>query len=333
MGLLVSGQAACVPSILSGKDVVVAAETGSGKTHGYLVPLFEKLCAPTDPPGISDDTQVCAQPHKLLLVLCPNVMLCEQVVRMANCLCSSHGEPLLKVYAGWPVVQPDVLVSTPAALLNCLFAHNPEKGWRMQFLHDVKYVVFDEADMLLCGSFQNQVVSLINLLRFDEKRLSKIQGSTLENSEKLNTDAVVDFLPEGEELLAVSNSLGEDDSEDALDLEDVKMEENGETKASSYRSKDWRRVRKTYIRSKQYIFVAATLPESGKKTAGGVLKLVLVDISYDSLSAEGVAYIASHALNICGMNERTYTNYINNGDTDFVIEIIDVMECVVNEEG
>ncbi|CAA2955253.1 DEAD-box ATP-dependent RNA helicase 22 [Olea europaea subsp. europaea] len=33
-------QAVCIPSILSGSDVVVAAETGGGKTHGYLIPLI-----------------------------------------------------------------------------------------------------------------------------------------------------------------------------------------------------------------------------------------------------------------------------------------------------
>lgn len=139
--------------------------------------------------------------------------------------------------------------------------------------------VFDEADMLLCGSFQNQVISLINFLRFDEKQLSTIQRSTPENSEKLNTAAVADFLPEGEELLAGSDSSGEDGSEDNRNVEDVRME-NGVTKASSYKSKDWRRVRKTYIGSKQYIFVAATLPESGKKTAGGVLKRMFPEASW-----------------------------------------------------
>ena len=36
---------------------------------------------------------------QLSLVLCPNVMLCEQVVRMANCLRGDNGEPLLKAAA------------------------------------------------------------------------------------------------------------------------------------------------------------------------------------------------------------------------------------------
>lgn len=47
------------------------------------------------------------------LVLCPNVMLCEQVVRMANCLVDEYGEPLLSVAA---VCGRQVLVSACISL-------------------------------------------------------------------------------------------------------------------------------------------------------------------------------------------------------------------------
>ncbi|GAB2280411.1 hypothetical protein Dimus_015044 [Dionaea muscipula] len=80
-------------------DTVVAAETGSGKTHGYLVPLLDKLHqVPAGSGNINSghDRDIL---NRLCLVLCPNVMLCEQVVRMANCLCGEDGEPLLKAAA------------------------------------------------------------------------------------------------------------------------------------------------------------------------------------------------------------------------------------------
>lgn len=95
----VSIQAACIPSILSGSDVVVAAETGSGKTHGYLIPLIDKLCSIPDNTASNMADDGSNRPHSLFLVLCPNVMLCEQVVRMANCLCDDNGEPLVQVAA------------------------------------------------------------------------------------------------------------------------------------------------------------------------------------------------------------------------------------------
>lgn len=88
-------QAACVPAILSGDDVVVAAETGSGKTHGYLVPIIQKLCSNSN--ALPDPKL--KNPQQISLVLCPNVMLCEQVVRMANSLCGEAGGPLLKAAA------------------------------------------------------------------------------------------------------------------------------------------------------------------------------------------------------------------------------------------
>lgn len=79
--------------------MVVAAETGSGKTHGYLVPLFDKQCRTSDNSAETVADRGLSQPYRISLVLCPNVMLCEQVVRMANCLGGDNGEPLLKVAA------------------------------------------------------------------------------------------------------------------------------------------------------------------------------------------------------------------------------------------
>lgn len=131
--------------------------------------------------------------------------------------------------------------------------------------------MFDEADMLLCGSFQNQVIRLINMFRFDEKLLSKIQDSKHDPSKKIDVDSMVNFEEEDEEVMqSVCNSEEDDDGEvgDA-DLEDLVTVES---KVEPNKRKDWRRVRRIYVRSKQYIFVAATLPENGKKTAGGVLK-------------------------------------------------------------
>ncbi|CAH1434082.1 unnamed protein product [Lactuca virosa] len=234
-------QAVSLPPILHGNDVVVAAETGSGKTHGYLVPLFNKLCTTTND-SVDTDQQL-NRPH-MSLVLCPNVMLCEQVVRMANCICNDNGEPLFRVAAvcgrqGWPVNEPNIIVSTPAALLNFLHAIDPERRRRANFIRDVKHVVFDEADMLLCGSFQNQVIRLINMFRFDEKLLSRAKNSSPEKPLDIESE---------------SNMLFE----------------------------DWKRYREIYERSKQYIFVAATLPENGKRTAGGELKRLFPEATWVS---------------------------------------------------
>ncbi|CAI9092835.1 OLC1v1028176C1 [Oldenlandia corymbosa var. corymbosa] len=218
--------------------------------------------------------------HQLSLVLCPNVMLCEQVVRMANCLVKENGEPLLSVAAvcgrqGWPVLEPDIIVSTPVALLNYLYAIDPEKRRRTNFIRGVKYIVFDEADMLLCGSFQNQVIRIINMLRFDEKQLSRMNGLEYENPLASNDIADIESSrDDNEEMESDAFLENNEDSESDGDLENL------ESQAPAAQNKDWRRVRKTYKRSKQYIFVAATLPVNGKATAGGVLKRLYPDASW-----------------------------------------------------
>ncbi|KAI4311399.1 hypothetical protein MLD38_036301 [Melastoma candidum] len=256
-------QAAGIPSIFDGKDVVVAAETGSGKTHCYLVPLIDRL-------RIENADEASAP--SVLLVLCPNVLLCDQVVRMAKTLAGDDGESLVRAAMvggrqGWPAKRQDIIVSTPAALLNFV----GDRKHSAEFLRQVKYVVLDEADMLLCGSFQNQVIRIINMLRYDEKLLSWSQTSEIDNGHTVN-DAQMS--PEPSDLEEEEDGLGDDsvsdEESDPADLDPSDMKDDGI--AESAQRRDWRRARRTYKRSKQYIFVAATLPSNGKRTAGGVLK-------------------------------------------------------------
>lgn len=209
---------------------------------------------------------------------------------------------------GWPVNKPDVIVSTPAAFLNNI---DPNRHRRMDFIRGVKYVVsfsstlvqltfhlrcklsgslmlidqfvwqvFDEADMLLCGSFQNQVIRLINMLRFDEKSLFRNKSYNLKQPVELSPDTAVAFDEEGDEC-ENSNITLEDDNDEEEEDEDSMPDNTLETEEGNdvgwVKRRDWRRVRREYERSKQYIFVAATLPTNGKKTAGAVLKKMFPD--------------------------------------------------------
>jgi superfamily II DNA/RNA helicase len=118
--------------------------------------------------------------------------------------------------------------------------------------------------MLLCGSFENQVIRLIHMLRFDEKLLSRMEDSGKEISLGDTNEYREDSDSQSAEL-----SADDEENEDGLVQHRPVNVENAHIGAHK---KDWRRVRKVYRRSKQYVFVAATLPQSGKKTAGGVLK-------------------------------------------------------------
>lgn len=127
--------------------------------------------------------------------------------------------------------------------------------------------------MLLCGSFQNQVIRIIDMLRFEEKQLSQLRGLENANSVALDESACVEVIEEGSEDVDKDVILESDDedTESGVDIEAV------ESQVPAVQGKDWRRVRKIYRRSKQYIFVAATLPVNGKQTAGGVLKRLYPD--------------------------------------------------------
>ncbi|KAK1310682.1 DEAD-box ATP-dependent RNA helicase 22 [Acorus calamus] len=141
--------------------------------------------------------------------------------------------------------------------------------------------VFDEADLLLCGSFQHQVVRLINMLRYEEKMLSRKAESALDNSTDLTNKPLMDFEHphEDDEEQQSNHNLEEEDVDVENDHEDFK---NEDIKVRTGERRDWRRVREVYTRSKQYIFVAATLPGNGKKTAGGVLRRMFPDASWVS---------------------------------------------------
>lgn len=138
--------------------------------------------------------------------------------------------------------------------------------------------MFDEADMLLCGGFQNQVIRLINMLRFDEKQLSRANKSAVEVPQGIGSDSLERFSSEDVEDQQESVLEEDEDFVAEFEVEDIKEE----IEAGSIDRKDWRRVRKNYERSKQYIFVAATLPVNGKKTAGAMLKRMFPDANWIS---------------------------------------------------
>ncbi|CAN8244930.1 unnamed protein product [Cochlearia groenlandica] len=273
-------QAVCIPSILSGKDVVVAAETGSGKTHGYLSPIIDQLTRTALNPNDTNGEERRIPLKNMSLILCPNVMLCEQVARMVNGLLGDDGSPLLRVEAvcgsqGWPDKQPDIIVSTPAALLNNI---EPKRNRRVEFLRSVKYVVFDEADMLLCGSFQNQIIRLINMMRFDEKQVSRLATSQVGIPMDIDANSLAEFDPENEDDVEEEIEDGSFSEEEEIEyLDDATQIPAMGNETGSDVKKGWRRVRKVYTRSKQYVFIAATLPVNGKKTAGGMLKYMFPD--------------------------------------------------------
>ncbi|XP_008837269.1 probable ATP-dependent RNA helicase DDX28 [Nannospalax galili] len=143
-------QSKTIPPLLRGRHILCAAETGSGKTLSYLLPMFQRLLSRPD--LISRST---ASPRSLVLV--PSRELAEQVQAVAQSLGSSLGLQVrglggdgggmsrLKLQLS-RLPSADVLVATPGALWKALKS-------QLISLQYLSFVVLDEADTLLDESF------------------------------------------------------------------------------------------------------------------------------------------------------------------------------------
>ena len=133
-------QARAIPNLLAGRNMMIQARTGSGKTGAFLLPLLEKL----DPK--KDECQV--------LILTPTRELARQVWQDAEVLLRDSGLRTVPVYGG--VGYRDqldalkkgahVVVGTPGRVLDHLLR-------KAMSLNHLKLMVFDEADRMLSMGF------------------------------------------------------------------------------------------------------------------------------------------------------------------------------------
>jgi superfamily II DNA/RNA helicase len=150
-------QSQAIPAVLQGSDVLVQAQTGSGKTVAFALPVLERLQAgPVHTPR-----------RVRALVLVPTRELAAQVGEVVRSL-AQHLPQALKVAVlfGGVSVNPqmmglrggaDVVVATPGRLLD-LVQHNALR------LSDVQVLVLDEADRLLDLGFADEVGRVLALL-------------------------------------------------------------------------------------------------------------------------------------------------------------------------
>ncbi|KAG1671885.1 hypothetical protein FOA52_003452 [Chlamydomonas sp. UWO 241] len=183
-----------IPAVARGATAVVAAETGSGKTLAYLAPLAsmllrhrQRLTQQTQEAqqqgapgggGTSINEAASAARRSHALVLCPNFALCQQVLAVAQSMRSESGAQLvsaacINASSPPPPDAPDIIISTPAALINFLNEAGPTYGWLWSpegFQAKVRHVVLDEADLLLTKAFSKPVTQLLQLMRTGDRR-------------------------------------------------------------------------------------------------------------------------------------------------------------------
>ena len=148
-------QIKAIPAILSGKDVMAAAQTGTGKTAGFTLPMLQRLA---HGPRVKSN-------HVRALVLAPTRELAVQVADSIE----TYGKYLnLKsgvVYGGVKINPQmmklrsgiDTLVATPGRLLD-LFRKNALKFGQVETL------VLDEADRMLDMGFLGDIRKILDLL-------------------------------------------------------------------------------------------------------------------------------------------------------------------------
>eukprot|EP00548_Thalassiothrix_antarctica_P007874 CAMPEP_0194137750 /NCGR_PEP_ID=MMETSP0152-20130528/7594_1 /TAXON_ID=1049557 /ORGANISM="Thalassiothrix antarctica, Strain L6-D1" /LENGTH=487 /DNA_ID=CAMNT_0038834893 /DNA_START=59 /DNA_END=1522 /DNA_ORIENTATION=+ len=167
-------QARAWPVALAGKDLIAVAKTGSGKTLGFLLPIFHRI-SNNDLPGStresSSNSSSMASP--MCLVLSPTRELAIQIHGECLKFGSSINIRAECVYGGTPVVpqckqlkktDPQVVIATPGRLCDLL-----ER--KVLSLSNCPFAILDEADRMLDMGFEKQLNTVMDLLPADRQTL------------------------------------------------------------------------------------------------------------------------------------------------------------------
>ncbi|KAF8031463.1 hypothetical protein BT93_D0622 [Corymbia citriodora subsp. variegata] len=176
-------QVEAIPHALEGKDMIGLAQTGSGKTGAFALPILQALL---------DSPQAF-----FACVLSPTRELAIQIAEQFEALGSGIGVRCAVLVGGVDMVQqaialakrPHVVVGTPGRLLDHL---SNTKGFSLRML---KYLVLDEADRLLNEDFEKSIDEILNAIPRERrtylfsatmtKKVKKLQRACLRNPVKI----------------------------------------------------------------------------------------------------------------------------------------------------
>ena len=173
-------QLQAIPAILSGRDVMVAAQTGTGKTAAFALPLLQRLAG---------GRRVKAN-HIRILVLTPTRELAIQVAEAI----AAYGKYLpmktSAVYGGVKINSQmmkfrggiDILVATPGRLLD-LYQKNAVKFFQVEAL------VLDEADRMLDLGFMDDIGKILGLL--PQRRQNLLLSATFPTAIEALTEKIL----------------------------------------------------------------------------------------------------------------------------------------------
>ena len=142
-------QSQAIPFLLEGRDLIGQAQTGTGKTAAFGIPVIEKMDA--------------ASKHTQAIVLCPTRELAIQVAEgFSDLLKYKKGIKVLPVYGGQSIERQlmtlrkgvQIIIATPGRLMD----HLERKTIKFDNVHTV---VLDEADEMLNMGFRDDIESIL----------------------------------------------------------------------------------------------------------------------------------------------------------------------------
>src|SRR4051812_28695712 len=139
-----------IPELLEGRDVIGQAQTGTGKTAAFGLPMIQFV----DP----EDKEVQA------LVLTPTRELCIQVTQAIRTYGARKGVNVVAVFGGAPIRTQQaqlhegaqIVVGTVGRVLDLISRHSLQ-------LHSTRYLVLDEADEMLALGFIDDVEKILGM--------------------------------------------------------------------------------------------------------------------------------------------------------------------------
>ncbi|CAH0017182.1 unnamed protein product [Clonostachys rhizophaga] len=159
-------QMQAIPALMSGRDVIGVAKTGSGKTVAFLLPMFRHI---KDQPPLKEND------GPISLIMTPTRELATQIHRDCKPFLKSMGLRSVCAYGGAPIRDQiaelkrgaEIIVCTPGRMIDLLAANQG----RVTNLRRVTYVVLDEADRMFDMGFEPQVMKIFANMRPDRQTI------------------------------------------------------------------------------------------------------------------------------------------------------------------
>lgn len=153
-------QAQAIPAIMSGRDVIGVAKTGSGKTIAFLLPMFRH---------IRDQRPLDNMEGPIGLIMTPTRELATQIHKECKPFLKALNLRAVCAYGGAPIKDQiadlkrgaEIIVCTPGRMIDLLAANSG----RVTNLRRVTYVVLDEADRMFDMGFEPQVMKILANIR------------------------------------------------------------------------------------------------------------------------------------------------------------------------